>query len=658
MSRNLIVPGGLAAPVRIAEITASAFPLTGGTPLLGRTLVEADEQPGATPVVVIGFDVWQTRFGGDPNVVGRTVGLGRTTATVVGVMPERFRFPIADDLWVPLRLSTADRERRQGPGLLIFGRLANGVTLDRAQAELTTLGLRAAADFPETHGHLRPQVKPFAKSYLGLSQSDSLFVVSLNLVAVLLLMLIGANVALLVFARAAARESEIIVRNALGASRGRIIVQLFTEALVLSTLAALVGLVAARSGLRWSMSVYEDVFYSSGSWPFWIRPTLSHTTVLYVSLLAVLAAALAGVVPALKITRSLGMRLKQSSAGGGGLRFGGVWTAIVITQVAVTVAFPAVAFFVRREAREDVSHDPGFSHAEYLSVRLELDSETQTGLSEAAARAAFQAQFAASINELERKLESNAAVSGVTFARLLPRMQHPWNQIEVDAGAVEPTDERGHRVGRVPVGIDYFDVLGTTVLSGRNFHTGDLAADARVVIVNQPFVDQVLGGRSALGRRIRYTRSPTLGISTAPKDGPWFEIVGVVRDLGTVSNYGRAGVYHPEARGAHYPTHMIAHVKGQPAAFAHELRAAAAAVDPMLRLNALLPLNKVDNGQPTFLSFWFKLVTVLCALSLLLSLAAIYAVTSFTVARRTPEIGIRVALGADARHVARAIFWR
>ena len=268
----------------IAEITASAFQLTLVPPLLGRSLVDADERAGAQPVAVIGYDVWQSRFAGDPRVVGRTVRLGPQPTIVVGVMPEGFAFPVAHSLWVPLRLNPLDYQRRQGPQIGIFGRLAPGATLAQAQAELTTIGLRAAADFPDTHAQLRPEVVPYARSILDLTTSDAIGLMAINVFIVMLVVLLCGNVALLIFARAATRESEIVVRTALGAGRGRIVAQLFAEALVLTAGAAVVGLLAAGFALRRVIGTMRQDL----SLPFWFSDSLAPATLLYTAVLAVL----------------------------------------------------------------------------------------------------------------------------------------------------------------------------------------------------------------------------------------------------------------------------------------------------------------------------------------------------------------------------------
>src|SRR5688500_6468394 len=231
-------------------MSASGFRVTRVSPLLGRTLAEADEQPGAPPVIVIGHDVWTNRFTGDPRVVGRIVRLGREQATVVGGMPERFAFPAAASLWVPLRDEAIGSARAGGPEFLIFGRLVRDASRSRAQAELSTVGARTAADSPETHAQLRPQLVPFTWLTFDPERIDVRIGLALgNAFVVMLLVLVSANVALLMFARAATRQTEIAVRSALGAARGRIVMQLFVEALVLAGVAVAIGLAAARFGL-------------------------------------------------------------------------------------------------------------------------------------------------------------------------------------------------------------------------------------------------------------------------------------------------------------------------------------------------------------------------------------------------------------------------
>ena len=649
VTRNLMITEGLAEPVFTAEVTASAFRALRVPPVLGRTLVDMDERADAPPVAVIGYDLWQTRFQGDSGVVGRTVRITGIPATIVGVMPDGFAFPRTQELWVPLRIDVSGYEPRQGIAIRIFGRLAPGATLARARTELTHLGGIAASEFPQTHQQLRPQLFTFAESVRAINGAGaSMTLLTGNIFVMMLLVLVCVNVGLLMFARAATRETEIVVRSALGASRKRIVMQLFAEALVLGTVAAVVGLTAAGWGVRWGLDhMRAELTDGSGNFSFWIDGKLSPLTFVYTALLTLLAAAIAGILPGLKITRNLGNRLKRSTAGAGGTQFGGIWTAVIVLQLAVTMGFPVATFFVRKDAVRLETQPLPFPVDQYLSVRLDMEQlSTEPGADTSAA--AFQARYAAAAQKLEARLESEPGVAGVVFAQHLPRQYHPNNQIEVDEGAVAPHDERGHRVGSSKVDPKYLDVLGVSMLSGRWFHTSEARPDARIAVVNKAFVDRVMGGENPIGRRIRYVWDP--------EPQPWFEIIGVAPDVGVRSGWGPAGIYHPLVRASTYPLNAAIHVWGDPKAFAPRLRAIATDVDATLRLTDLMPLKDVVDGEVRFYAFWVKLTTIVSAMILVLSLVSIYAVMSFAVSRRTREIGVRVALGGSPWRIVRAVF--
>jgi hypothetical protein len=212
---------------------------------MGRYFNDDDERPGAAPVVVIGYTLWQSRFAGRADIVGRALQLGATAHTVIGVMPEGFAFPINNRVWTPLRLDPSRFERGKAPAIEVFGRLAPNATLDDAQTQLATIGRRLAAAYPKTHERMRPRVLPYTRSFPGQSRVRLAFHLAEFLIT-MILVVIGTNVAILVYARTATRMGEIAVRTALGASRGRIVAQLFAEALVLSAAAATLGVVAAR----------------------------------------------------------------------------------------------------------------------------------------------------------------------------------------------------------------------------------------------------------------------------------------------------------------------------------------------------------------------------------------------------------------------------
>lgn len=651
LTRNLEIAKGLAEPVFTAEVTGAAFRALRVPALVGRTLGEADVRAGAPPVAVIGYDLWQSRFQGDPGIVGRAVRISGVPATIVGVMPKGFAFPRTQELWAPLMIDASGSAPREGISIQVFGRLASGATLDRARTELANLGQIAATDLPRTHEHLRPQLFTFAQSVRaigGPGESTSLLLG--NVFVVMLLVLVCANVGLLMFARAATRETEIVVRSALGASRRRIVMQLFAEALVLGGVAAVVGLTAAGWGVRWALDLMRaELTDGSGNFPFWVDGGLSPLTVVYAALLTILAAAIAGVLPGLRITRNLGERLRRATAGGGGAQFGGVWTVIIVTQIAVTMGFPVVAFFVRKDAVRIETQPLPFPVDQFLSVRLEMERYPPEAGADTSS-AAFEARYMAAVQKFEERLEADPAVVGVVFAEQLPRQYHPNHRVEVDEGAVAPKDSRGHLLASTHVDPRYLDVLGVSMLSGRWFSTSEATPDARVVVVNKAFVDRLMGGNNPIGRRIRYPSSQDT------ESQPWFEIIGVAPDIGTNSGWGPAGIYHPLVRNTIYPLNVAIHVRGDSKTFTPRLRAIATDVEPTLRLAEVMPLRDVVNPVVQFHQFWVMMTMIVSAMVLVLSLVALYAVMSFAVSRRTREIGVRVALGGSPRRILRAIF--
>ncbi|HUQ82950.1 MAG TPA: FtsX-like permease family protein, partial [Gemmatimonadaceae bacterium] len=513
-------------------------------------------------------------------------------------------------------------------------------------------GKRLAAEHPTTHAQLQPHVLPYTQ--FSVDNTDMKAMMGLSYFFVIaLVVVVCSTVALLLFARAAARETEILVRSALGASRRRIVVQLFAEALVLAGLAVVVGLAAAQLSLRvWGKSYLEMAW--GAQLPFWIDFNLSPTTIGYALALAVVGAVVAGVMPARKITRGLGTRLRAGTTGGGGVSFGGVWTAVIVTQVALTVTFPAVVMLVRGESKRVASYDAGFPTHEYLGVTLGVDrgqEETMTPET----RAALDVRIRTSLQALRGRLEAEPGVSGVTFVDALPGDDHDARRAKV----VSLPEIAPRWVAIASVDPSYFDALRAPVLSGRAFTRADLAPNVRVVIVDQAFVDLVMGGRNPIGHRVTLGTGQAADSAAAPL--PWYEIVGLVTELGMSSAampQRVAGVYLPGVAGSQGSTKMIVHGRGDPLAIAPRVRELAMAVDPAIRVEQMTRLDQVTTALLWLLSLWQKVIVGLTAVAVLLSLAGIYAVLSYIVARRTREIGVRVALGASARRVITSIFRR
>ena len=650
LERNLVLGDARPEPVTVAETTASAFRLARVPPFLGRTLLDDDEQPGAPPAVVLGFDVWQRRFGGRADAIGRTVQLGRATTTVVGVMPEGFAFPINHQLWVPLQLKPSGYGPLEGAAVRVFGRLAPGATQAQAYAEVTALTERAEAASPRTHQHLRPRVL----AYGGESPGDrSWLEFGMTHLPILLVLIIAcANVGTLIYARTAVRDGEIAMRYALGATRGRIVAQLFVEALVLASVAAVVGLGAAHWALKWGFDAYLSG--QGQAPPFWIDPGLKLTTVLYAAALTIVGAAFLGALPGLKATGSqVQTQLRNLGAGGSTLRFGWVWTTVMIVQVALTVICIPPAMGMAHEALRDRRIRERFPAEEYLAARIGLDREAAPTPAGEESASAFAARLERTYQELERRVVQEPDVVAVTFGDRLPGMRPAVRSAEVEASrGAAPI--RVRNLWTSAVGPRYFEAFEIAILAGRDFHDGDRAPGARTVLVNEAFARRYMDGARPVGRRVRFASSDP----AAPE--PWLEIVGMVRDIGmTPTDLGEAPyVFHAASPATAYPLVMGVRMAGDPAALASRLRAIATELDPGLRLDELRSLDELARRVDVPLMVVAGAIAGVVSLGLFLSAAGIFSLMSVSVARRTREIGLRSALGASPARVLAGVFSR
>ncbi len=646
--RNLATEDRRVEPVQGAEITANAFRLMGAAPLLGRTLIEQDENPAEPPVVVISHALWTTRFESDPAVVGRSVKLGTAAATIVGVMPHGFGFPVNQRIWTPLRVNGATLAPRTGPAASIFGRLAPGASIDDARAELGAIGARLATSYPETHRHLRPRVttyaKPITESGQMLMVRNVLYVV--NVIFLMLLAIVCTNVATLVFARTATRGWEITVRSALGASRGRIIGQLFTEAFVLAAIGAIVGLLLAKVALRFGIGMLAG----SDALPFWINDSVSWKTVAYTALLTFFGAAIVGILPALRVTRvSIQDALRSEAAGRAGLRFGGFWTTVIVLQVAITVAFMPLAAGGVFESNRFNQRAEGIGAENYLTASVGVDRENYALDSTALAARARQ-----SFDELERRLGAEPGVQHVAFASRLPVMDQFKYRIEVDTTTGVPAT--GLRTSTlVQVSRGFFGAFGTSVVAGRDFQPLDFET-GRVLIVNEAFARHVLSERNPIGQRVRIRSGEEMrGIDKEE----WFEVVGMVKNFGwqLPQRHEQSAMYRPTLPMPGARVSIAVKVR-DPGDFATRLRTVAAEVDPTIRLTDVQPLGQVGGGEAKANWALTSVAWLVSFIVLLLSATGIHALMSFTVARRTREIGIRAALGANPGKIVAGIFSR
>jgi len=646
--RSIAVGAGAGQPESVANVTASTFVLTRVPALMGRTLLEADERSGAEEVVVVGYDFWKNKLAGARDAVGRVIRLSGTPVTIVGVMPRGYGFPRRNDVWRPLHLERLPEAR---PSLsYVFGRLAPGHSREETTAQVAALGARAATMFPETNRNVRLHVLSLPDAVSDLPDEAAVVLASVNVFLVLLGALLCGNVAMLLFARVVSREREILVRAALGASRGRLIMQLFAEALVLCAVGAGVGLMAARFVLARTWAMIEG---QTGPLPFYVDTSVSSTTILYAAGLTLFAAAIAGVVPALKVTLGgAGARLRAASSGSGGLQFGGVWTAVIVAQIALTTMLPVPLIGVGADVTRKTP--AGFPAEAFLTATLEIDRLDGVAASSDTVPAARAVRLETRYRALADRLRQELGVVDVTYADQMPLMRTRWRGIEMDPGPAAEHSERcvGDCAGYVSVDPRFFDVVGAPVIRGRALTTADAEHRTRAVLVNEFFVDQVMGGRNPIGRRLRFssTREPTAE--------SWYDIVGVVPDLGVSDNrsdFGRARIYQPTLPRETGPLRVAIHVRGDPQGFAVRLRELAQAIDPALRVIDPKPLPRLVDSPD---AFWLELLISLTSVTLMLSLAGVYAVTAFAVARRTREIGVRVALGAQPLHVLTTVFRR
>ncbi len=655
LERNIAVPGGSFGLIRMAEFSPSALRIVDVPARLGRHLVDEDAELGAPPVALIGHDFWQTMFSGDPGVLGRVVDVGGEEVTVVGVMPEGFAFPINQTFWMPLKPAREDPLLR----VWTFGRLAPGVSIEAAHAEMSAFvaGRRPVAEEGEL---LRTEVLPYAQ---GVREFSTASAYSANLRAIAFLVLLCANVALLLFVRVVSREGEIVVRSALGATRSRIIAQLVAEALVLATLAVALGLGLAAFGLRSGMETVGLVV-GGAELPYWVSDRLSLRSIVYAVALAVPCALICGALPALSATKGgLENRLRSLGVGETTMDLGRFWSIAVVAQVALVVAYVPIFMRLGLDLNEIRTTDLGVDGSEYLVARLAMfnsalgiPSDTLEGAT----------RFQATYTELKERLEGEPGVTGVTFSSTIPGFGgREGDRVEVEEG--EST-----RAYRVHVDLDYFDTFRMGITLGRAFLPGDVGSGDDVVIVNESFVREVFGARNPVGQRIRYQYTTRFRFGRGfPEQAPepWREIIGVVSDVRmslSPAAQRNGAIYHPtelRPRSVHTlsdapPEWVAIHFQGDRASLFLQLLRTAAAVDPELRLDDVQTLDNFQDVLVRTYSVWLQLAFLVGGVAVVLAISGVYSILSFTVARRTREIGIRLALGATRWHVVSVVFRR
>jgi predicted permease len=606
---------------------------------MGRYLLPEDERSGASPAVVIGYSVWQSTFAADPGIVGQQVQLGGVSHTVVGVMPRGFGFPRNHQYWTPLKAAPLDR-------VTVFARLAPGATLESAQAQLASVGFGASPPLTESGRPLRPFVRPYV---IGLTGDPGGGIMAfLPLVLPLLLLPPCANIGVLMYARIVARQGEFAVRTSLGASRGRIVVQVFVEMLVLAGTAAAVAIALAPT-------VAETLSYMvSADQPFWMHFGFSYTTILFAGALALVAALIAGGIPALRATQGWQLSGLNTLNRASAPQLGRTWTLIVVAQIALSVAVVPIAAELAWNILRPAILGPGFPVQEFLTARLDLDTASDP----AAATARFNALRA----EVVRQLQAEPGITAVTASESKP-FEERGLYLETDQSR---SSQGPQSVAFNQVDSAFLDAFGLHILAGRGFEPRDNDPQGTTVLVNRSFVNHVFPGETPLGRTVR-----VVGRNASASR---YEIVGLVDNQFAYSDQPTmyrpltqgttlkelqesAGfVANPEA-GAILSVNLAIHMSPTaPPNFAGRLREVTAAVAPGLRVDDVQPLS--DSyfflSLPTYL---LGSLPVLVALGVLLfATAGIYTRMSFAVVHRRREIGIRSALGASPRRLIAGIF--
>jgi putative ABC transport system permease protein len=628
-SYNLAAANSDPEPVRIAQITASAFTLAQTPPLHGRYLVPDDEREGAAPVVVIGFTEWQRRFAADPSIVGTAVTLNTVAHIIVGVMPDGFAFPINHQYWTPLRDNPARYERRQGPELTVFGVLGPQAIASSVEAQLATLHQGLVAQHPEIYGRLRPIVLRYTLEVVDIDRPQVVW--ALRIAQVLLsclLVVVAVNLAVLFYARTVTRIGEISVRTAMGASRARILAQLFLEALVLSTISATIGLAVAAAALTWIRGYVRTV----EGVPFWLAFDLSPATVVYAVILAVLSAAIVGVIPGWKTTSErLDVHLRALT-GGAGLRLGPMWTTLIVAQVAIAVAILPLAVFIVSDVIRMERADPGFDAGAFVIAKID------------GARHA----------EITARVAAEPGVAAVTFSSAVPGYAGD-RRLEFEDAAVRAR-EGIEEVTVMGVALNTFSLYEARLLAGRAFTPAELGTGA--VIVNQSFAREFFPQNDALGQGFAFVRGGSAERAGVPR-----EIIGIVEDFPSfpplAGTRGVPVIFEPiRPESLDTAIMSIRFAGGVPRDFAGRLRTIGAQVDASVPIRDVTLLTEFYDRNRALWRVLAWALTAITASVVLLSAAGMYALMSFTVARRTREIGIRTALGGDPRRILAGIFGR